>query len=298
MLEIKLIHLYYYVCHCYSTQLRWQVQRFSQNSFQGHITDEELITIYLFAVATEKRYEVKQIYEFTLKYWSSWFPKLGSYQNFGNRLNRLSDCLPLFTDLLMDQMQANSSNETVIVDSLPIITCSGRRKAKVAPSITGKGYCAAKKLFYHGCKVHLLSGMRSGQMPLPRQAGFTPANVHDLTALRPVLEQLRNTVIFADKAYADKELQAKLKENNSVILTPPKMIKAKPNVLVQFDKAADDLLAKVVSSIRQPIESLVNWLHQKANIQNASKVRSEKGLKLHIFGKLAAALVALIFFNS
>ena len=298
MLEIKLIHLYYYVCHCYSTQLRWQVQRFSSNSFEGKITDEELITIYLFAIASEQKYQLKQIYNFTLKYWSGWFPNLGSYQNFANRLNRLSDCLPLFSELLMVEIKAESSSQTALVDSLPIITCSARRKAKVARDITGKGYCAAKKLYYFGCKLHLLSGLRSGQMPLPRQAGFTPANVHDLTALRPVLEQLHNTTIFADKAYADKELQQNLRKNNSVILTPPKKVKAKPDVLERFDKAADDLLAKAVSSIRQPIESLVNWLQEKANIQNASKVRSEKGLKLHIFGKLAAALVAFIFFNS
>lgn len=55
MLEIKLIRLYYYVCHCYSTQLRWQVQRFSRNSLTGQITDEELLTIYLFAVAYEQK---------------------------------------------------------------------------------------------------------------------------------------------------------------------------------------------------------------------------------------------------
>lgn len=298
MLEIKLIHLYYYVCQCYTTQLRWQVQRFSPNSFEGHITDQELITIYLFATASEQKDELKQIYDFTLKYWHSWFPNLGTYQNFANRLNRLSDCLPLLTDILMAQISGDSSSETALVDSLPIITCSARRRPKVALSLTGKGYCAAKKLYYHGCKLHLLSGHRPGQMPLPRQAGFTPANVHDLTALRPVLEQLQNTTVFADKAYADKELQQKLLQNNTTILTPPKKVKAKPVALEQFDKAANDLLAKAISSIRQPIESLVNWLQQKVNIQNASKVRSEKGLKLHIFEKMTAALINLIFFNS
>ncbi len=297
MLEIKLIHFYYYVCHCYSTQLRWQVQRFSPNYLAGQITDEELITIYVFAIASEQKYELKQIYSFTLKYWSGWFPTLGSYQSFSNRLNRLSDCLPLFTDILMAELKEGDSSATAIIDSLPIITCSARRKPKVALQLTGKGYCAAKKLYYYGCKLHLLSAHRSHQMPLPRQAGFTPANVHDLTALKPVLEALHNTTVFADKAYADKELRQKLLQNNSVLFTPPKKIKAKPLVLEQFDKAANDLLAKAVSAIRQPIESLVNWLQQKVNIQNASKVRSVNGLKLHIFGKFAAALVAFIFFN-
>jgi len=296
MLEIKLIGLYYYVCDCYSTQLRWQVQRFSPNSFTGKITDEELLTIYLFAVASEQKHQFRQIYDFTGQYWSGWFPKLGSYQNFVYRMHRLCRCLPLLTELLMSELATASSSDTLLVDSLPIITCSARRRPKVAQAMTGRGYCAAKKLYYYGCKLHLLSGFRPKQMPLPRQLGFTPANVHDLTALRPVLEELQNITIFADKAYADKELRTYLRQRNTMLLTPPKKLKAKPQLLQHFDKAADDLLAKAVSTVRQPIESLVNWLQEKVNIQNASKVRSDKGLNLHIFGKLAAALVAFIYF--
>ncbi|MBF0300334.1 MAG: transposase [Oligoflexia bacterium] len=51
----------------------------------------------------------------------------------------------------------------------------------------------------------------------------------------------------------------------------------------------------IISGIRQPIESLFNWLNEKTGIQNASKVRSSKGLLVHVFGKLAAALVMIIF---
>ena len=119
----------------------------------------------------------------------------------------------------MDEIKEGSSHETVIVDSLPIITYSARRKPKVAPCITGKDYCAAKNLFYHGCKIHLLSGMRPRQMPLSRQAGSTPANVDNLTALKPYWNILPNTTIFANKAYSDIELRKKLQENNLIILT-------------------------------------------------------------------------------
>ncbi|MHB1104890.1 MAG: hypothetical protein ACYCZ2_00890 [Lutibacter sp.] len=48
------------------------------------------------------------------------------------------------------------------------------------------------------------------------------------------------------------------------------------------------LKAKAVSAIRQPIESFFNWINEKTQIQNASKVRSFKGLIVHIFGKLPA----------
>jgi hypothetical protein len=298
MLQIKLIRLYYYVCSCYSTQLRWQVQRFSPNSSAGRITDEELLTIYLFAVAYGQKQQLRQIYDFIQDYWLAWFPKLGSYQSFVYRLNRLADCFSLLTELLMQELQSQSSHTLLLTDSCPIITCSARRRPKVALSITAKGYCSAKELYYFGCKLHLVGGHRPGHMPLPKQVGFTPANVHDLTAFKPITRQLVNTGLVADKAYADRQLKEDLHKQNSYLLTPPKQLKAKPENLSQFDKAADNLLGKAVSAIRQPIESLVNWLQDKVSIQNASKVRSQNGLILHIFGKLAAAMVLIFFLNS
>lgn len=53
--------------------------------------------------------------------------------------------------------------------------------------------------------------------------------------------------------------------------------------------------SKTVSKIRQPIESFFNWLIEKTDIQRASKVRSTKGLLVHVFGKMAAAFIGLIF---
>jgi hypothetical protein len=50
-----------------------------------------------------------------------------------------------------------------------------------------------------------------------------------------------------------------------------------------------------VSSVRQPIESLFNWIQEKTGIQTASKVRSYNGLMVHIFGRLAAAMFMMVF---
>ncbi len=45
--------------------------------------------------------------------------------------------------------------------------------------------------------------------------------------------------------------------------------------------------------MRQPIESLFNWINEKTGIQQASKVRSYQGLLVHAFGWLAAAMLLL-----
>ncbi len=79
------------------------------------------------------------------------------------------------------------------------------------------------------------------------------------------------------------------------MLTPVKAIKGMAEQLRRFDKAADDLYSRAVSAVRQPIESLFNWLIEKTDIQAANKVRSTKGLLVHEFGKIAAAFIYCIF---
>jgi hypothetical protein len=52
MLINNLIRIYFHVCDKYKEQLRWEVQRFSNNSQPADmITGEELMTIYVFCVA-------------------------------------------------------------------------------------------------------------------------------------------------------------------------------------------------------------------------------------------------------
>lgn len=69
------------------------------------------------------------------------------------------------------------------------------------------------------------------------------------------------------------------------MLTPLKKAKGQP-----YLDAADQWLSIAVSRVRQPIESLFNWLEEKTGIQRASKVRSYRGLLVHVFGRLAAAM--------
>ncbi len=72
------------------------------------------------------------------------------------------------------------------------------------------------------------------------------------------------------------------------LITPQK--KHKGDTLV-----SGNTFSTFVSSVRQPIECFFHWLNRLTNIQSASLARSFSGLLLHIFGRLAAALVTLIF---
>ena len=181
-----------------------------------------------------------------------------------------------------------------LTDSMPIMTCSNRRRAKVALDLCSKGYNSVKKRHYYGVKLHVIASLNPGGLPLPEYLYIGPANEHDLSAQRVLLEGLHGKAIVGDKAFRDNKLAKVIAENDGELLTPVAYFDTLSRAHRKRNQAADDLYSAAVSSIRQPIESFFNWLIEKTDIQRASKVRSYKGLLVHVFGKIAAAFMTLV----
>ena len=294
MNKLQLIALYYHICDYHDNELRWVCQRFSNNSTQPVFTDEELLTIYLYVMIEEERYKIKSIWRYAKKHLQSWFPHLPSYQAFNARLNRLSPAFPLLAERFLAGVDQEVAVNVSLIDSLPIVLCSSRRKAKGAKQLSDKGYCATKDMHYYGVKLHVVANVVEGTLPHPEFIGITPASHHDLTALRPLLPKLAGRALVGDKIYADKPLNAQLQHTqDTFIYTPVKLVKGQSEIERKRNKAADDLFSRAVSAIRQPIESWFNWLNEKTQIQTASKVRSQAGLLVHVFGRIAAACYIL-----
>jgi len=146
--DYKLIEIYFYVCDKFEDGLEFCCQRFSNND-SPDFTDKEVITLYLYVMHHEQQFKVKHIHRFAHEYLRSWFPELPSYQAFNNRINRLSAALSGLTELLLTENQPDDCfSDQSLLDSMPVITCSGKRKGKVATEITDKGYCATKGFYY------------------------------------------------------------------------------------------------------------------------------------------------------
>lgn len=300
--ELELISLYCYLCDCNDKVLCIYHQRFSRNSHPANekLTDVELLTIYFYCRRYENKHIKREIYDYAHRYLRSWFPDLPAYANFNARLNNLSGSIPYLIDLVLIDLQG-IENQSIdknisLIDSMPIILCSGKRKGKVAPELSEKSFCATKGIYYFGVKLHAVAFYRKGKLPLPEYLGITSAAENDLEVIRPILPKLVNRFVFADKAYADKKLHENLfKNSGTYLLTPVKLIKGETQSCRQFKKAADDLFSSAVSTIRQPIESWFNWLIEKTGVQKAAKVRATKGLILHVFGAVATALFFWLF---
>lgn len=145
-------------------------------------------------------------------------------------------------------------------------------------------------------KLHALGFCNPNKLPHPEHIIFTPASVNDLSIFKEDWSEKENWTFFGDKTYNSFSFFTNMKDKfNSEMLTPVKAIKGMSDVLRKFDRAANDLYSRAASKNRQPIEALFSWIIEKSDIQKASKVRSTKGLNLHLYGRLAAAFIILIF---
>jgi len=286
----NLIKLYFYICEDRGIQEYLSGLRMSNNQ-TVKFTDEEVITVYIFGI-TQNFSKVKHIYKYTKRYLSDWFPLLPSYQAFDERLNKLHCCFEvLVRSIALKALPRLEFRNEKVIDSVPIIVTGKSRSssAKVAPQLCNKGYCSSKQMYYYGLKLHVAGIVRPGTLPIPETSWITAAGENDLTVARPVFDCMTNCKIYADKIYADSDLNIGMQtKQNSTILTPVKKDKGQ-----KILDAADDIYSYLVSKVRQPIESFFNWVIEKTQIQFAQRVRSEKGLLVHVWGKFAAALFLL-----
>ena len=289
-MENLLIEIYLFVCQVYDTSSKTCYQRLSNNR-DPEFTDQELIAIWFFA-HLEGCFEKKKMHSLILKYWRSWPPRLPSYQTFVLRMNRLEPTSQTFGAVLSGAVAATSVPEfDHLVDSLPVRLAQHGHSygARVGREIADIGYCAAKKTRFHGVRLHCIARRRTGRSPLPRQVWLCAASHHDSKAFIQQQPDLPTTELFGDLAYPTSEIIAHLQQQHTKLVAPQK--KPKGTELTDDEKYYN----RLVRRIRQPVESLFNWIQEKTQIQRASKVRSTDALMIHCWGKLAVAFFLLVF---
>lgn len=286
--ETQLISVYLNVCEYFLQDREKSLLRLSPNS-NPKFTDEEAISVFIFG-KMKVRSDVKSIHKFAFNHLKEWFPNLTKYEAFNNRLNFLNDKIHQFSEFFMQRIDTSLDNDEkiIVVDSMPIVMSKGYRaqNSKTARNVCNNGYCSSKNMHYYGVKFHLFADRNETSLAIPRLGLITKANVHDLKAVRDEMFRFSGHKIIGDKAYADRRLKQELMKSDVEIYTPIKLSRSKKTL-----SDNEKLFTKIVSSVRQSIEIFFNWIIEKTSIQNASKVRSERGLIKHLFGCLAAAFL-------
>jgi hypothetical protein len=139
-----------------------------------------------------------------------------------SRLNRRLHALPwsfwqtLF-DLLGEVFKQHNPTTNYTVDSMPIPACDNIRirRCKLLPQEEHRGYCASKRRYFFGLKVHLLI---TGQGE-PVEFVLTPGATGDLNGLKALpLDVPADSKIHGDRAYTDYKAEDLLQEAADIIL--------------------------------------------------------------------------------
>jgi hypothetical protein len=148
-----------------------------------------------------------------------YIPQMLSKSHFSRRLHRLKETFILLFNLLGEVWKRLNVEAIYVIDSLPMAVCDNIRisRAKLYPEERFRGYLPSKKRYFYGLKVHLLV-TKAGQ---PVEFFLTHGSFGDVDALKYYAFDLpAGSIIYADRAYNDYEIEDLLKEVEHIQLVP------------------------------------------------------------------------------
>jgi hypothetical protein len=148
-----------------------------------------------------------------------YIPHMLSKSRFSRRLHRIKDTFVLLFTLLGHTWKTLNTDAVYVLDSLPIAVCDHIRirRSKIYTDEKFRGYIASKKRYFYGLKIHLMV-TPDGQ---PIECFLTHGGCGDVDALKYYAYELPDgSIIYADKAYNDYEIEDLLKEGDHIQLLP------------------------------------------------------------------------------
>lgn len=115
--------------------------------------------------------------------------------------------------------EEQEQNLEYLVDSMPIEVCMNVRSYRCR-LLSGRefiGFCKAKKKFYYGFKLHMITSSKGR----PIEFIITPASTADITAFKLMEISLPiSSIVYGDKAYTNYALEDYLEEFEQIKLIP------------------------------------------------------------------------------
>jgi Transposase DDE domain len=146
-------------------------------------------------------------------------PHMVSKSRFSRRLHRIKDIFIIFFNLLAQTWKTLNTEAIYVIDSIPVAVCDNIRirRSKIYFTEDFRGYQASKKRYFYGLKIHLMV-TQDGQ---PVECFLTPGGFGDVDALKYYAYELPDgSIIYADKAYNNYEIEDLLQEVDQIQLIP------------------------------------------------------------------------------
>jgi hypothetical protein len=187
-----------------------------QEDRHGQMNDAEIMTTALIAsLFFRGNHESAR----AMLYQYGYIPQMLSKSRFSRRLHRIKDIFIILFDVLGQTWKTLNTDAVYVIDSLPIAVCDNIRirRAKIYADENFRGYQASKKRYFYGLKIHLMV-TQDGQ---PVECFLTHGGFGDVDALKYYAYELPDgSIIYADKAYNDYEIEDLLKDVEHIRLLP------------------------------------------------------------------------------
>jgi hypothetical protein len=187
-----------------------------QENRQGQMNDAEIMTTAFIAALF---FRGNQESARTMLKQHGYIPHMVSKSRFSRRLHRIKEIFMSFFDLLAQIWKTLNTDAIYAIDSIPIAVCDNIRirRSKIYSTEDFRGYQASKKRYFYGLKIHLMV-TQDGQ---PVECFLTPGGFGDVDALKYYAYELPDgSMIYADKAYNDYEIEDLLQEVDHIQLLP------------------------------------------------------------------------------
>ena len=187
-----------------------------ESAFPQQLNDAEVMTIALIAASCfQGRHDPARFMLMQHGYIQGRISK----SRFNRRLHRLKDTVAIAFDFLAQMWKTLDTDGIYVIDSFPVSVCDNIRirRAKLYRDETYRGYQASKRRYFYGLKIHLMV-TSAGQ---PVECVLTPGSVSDVQVLKNYAYDLSpGSVVYADKAYNDYEIEDLLAEVEDIHLLP------------------------------------------------------------------------------
>jgi DDE family transposase len=221
-----------------------------QEDCQCQMNDAEIMTTALIASLC---FRGNQESARTMLKQHGYIPHMVSKSRLSRRLHRIKEIFIVFFNLCAQTWKTLNTEAIYVIDSIPIAVCDNIRirRSKIYSHEDFRGYQASKKRYFYGLKIHLMV-TQAGQ---PVECFLTPGGCGDVDALKYYAYELPDgSIIYADKAYNDYEIEDLLKDIDHIQLLPMRKKNSK--------RAVSPSLSFVQSYYRKRVETAGSLIEQ------------------------------------
>ena len=193
------------------------------NDAQCKMTDAEVMTT-AFVAAFYFRGNLESARMMLKTY--GYIPQMLSKSRLNRRLHQIQDLIILLFHTLGELWKTLNLSSLYAIDSFPLAACDNIRipRAKLYQQEQFRGYTPSKKRYFYGLKIHLMI-TQDGR---PVEFFLTPGSFGDVDALKVFVFDLPpSSIVYADKAYNDYDIEDVLQEASHVHLLPMRKTNSK-----------------------------------------------------------------------